>query len=281
MATLTDKTIASTYKDLLQVSNSNSGVDATLRPIEDGEGTASALNVSSGAVATFSSKPYLQYSTASETDYEVLALDKVDGGNGRIRVYQSGSGSNRGFEIQTGGSATLTCTSGGVVELNKGQLSFPDTQNASSDGNTLDDYEEGTFSPTIKGYSTANSSKAMTMSSNTTGTYTKIGRLVTCTIFAETTDYGTVDSNLHIALYGLPFTINNTAGGYASRSGLAGVNPYGLAITAGHTIGGFGIGNATKVYLTEHNSTLGYIALLRDKWSVDGSIECSFSYIVA
>jgi hypothetical protein len=46
MATLQGKTIKDTYKDLLQVSNSNSGVDTTLRTIEDGEGTSSALQVS-------------------------------------------------------------------------------------------------------------------------------------------------------------------------------------------------------------------------------------------
>ena len=41
MATLTSKKPSETYKDLLQVSNSNSGVDTTLRDVEDGEGTAS------------------------------------------------------------------------------------------------------------------------------------------------------------------------------------------------------------------------------------------------
>ena len=50
MASLTNKTIASTYKDLLQVSNSNSGVDGTLRNIEDGEGTSSALQISQSGV---------------------------------------------------------------------------------------------------------------------------------------------------------------------------------------------------------------------------------------
>jgi len=50
MATLTGKTIANTYKDLLQVSNSNSGVDATLRNVQDGEGTNSALQISSDTV---------------------------------------------------------------------------------------------------------------------------------------------------------------------------------------------------------------------------------------
>ena len=44
---LTGKTKAGSYKDLLQMNNSNSGVDATTRAVVDGEGTASSLNISS------------------------------------------------------------------------------------------------------------------------------------------------------------------------------------------------------------------------------------------
>ena len=50
MATLQGRAIKDTFKDLLQVSNSNNGVDGTLRTIEDGEGTSSAIQVSTGAV---------------------------------------------------------------------------------------------------------------------------------------------------------------------------------------------------------------------------------------
>ena len=50
MATLQGRAIKDTYKDLLQVSNSNNGVDGTLRSVEDGEGTTSALQLSSGGV---------------------------------------------------------------------------------------------------------------------------------------------------------------------------------------------------------------------------------------
>ena len=50
MATLTGKQIANTYKDLLQVSNANSGIDATVRAVSDGEGTESALQISNAAV---------------------------------------------------------------------------------------------------------------------------------------------------------------------------------------------------------------------------------------
>ena len=48
MADLTGKKIANTYKDLLQInaSASNSGVDGTLRRVQDGAGTNSSLSLS-------------------------------------------------------------------------------------------------------------------------------------------------------------------------------------------------------------------------------------------
>lgn len=50
MATLTGQAVQSSYKDLLQVSNSNAGIDGTKRIVEDGEGTASVLELSTTAV---------------------------------------------------------------------------------------------------------------------------------------------------------------------------------------------------------------------------------------
>ena len=50
MSTLFGKSVASTYKDLLQVSNNNIGVDDVVRYIEDGEGTRSALALSTDMV---------------------------------------------------------------------------------------------------------------------------------------------------------------------------------------------------------------------------------------
>ena len=43
MASLEGRSVASSYKDLLQVSNSNSGIDGTARVVSDGEDTASKL----------------------------------------------------------------------------------------------------------------------------------------------------------------------------------------------------------------------------------------------
>ena len=47
---LTGNTVASTYLDLLRVSNSNSGIDGTARSIEDGKGTVSAAKISTAGV---------------------------------------------------------------------------------------------------------------------------------------------------------------------------------------------------------------------------------------
>ena len=66
----------------------------------------------------------------------------------------------------------------GLVDLSgaaAGQVKFPATQNASADANTLDDYEEGTWTPIITASTTPGTHTYGTQS----GTYTKIGREVT------------------------------------------------------------------------------------------------------
>ena len=50
MTTLSSKTPSASYGDLLQISNSNGGIDATARNIEDGQGTASPLQLATDSV---------------------------------------------------------------------------------------------------------------------------------------------------------------------------------------------------------------------------------------
>ena len=51
MATLQGKAIKDTYKDLLQVSSTNNtGVTSAMKTVEDGEGTSSALGISTTEV---------------------------------------------------------------------------------------------------------------------------------------------------------------------------------------------------------------------------------------
>jgi hypothetical protein len=93
------------------------------------------------------------------------------------------------------GSATASSSGAGVT--------FPATQSASSNANTLDDYEEGTWTPTVGGTSTYSLQE---------GTYTKIGNLVNL--------YGriiisSIGSGSTSRITGLPF---NAAGGDYSGS---------------------------------------------------------------
>lgn len=97
-----------------------------------------------------------------------------------------------------------------IFSLLFGQLKFPATQNPSSNANTLDDYEEGTWTPILGG---ATSQTGQTYSSQI-GTYVKIGRLVLATAVIEFSGAagakGTIVGNLQIK--GLPFTSDTTAG---------------------------------------------------------------------
>jgi hypothetical protein len=93
------------------------------------------------------------------------------------------------------GSATAD---GGVLELSGG-ITFPATAVAATNANTLDDYEEGTWTPTVAGSSTAGTA---TYSENS-GRYTKIGRLVQIELYLLWSS-GTGTGDLRIQ--GLPFT---------------------------------------------------------------------------
>jgi hypothetical protein len=88
------------------------------------------------------------------------------------------TGQNLNFRVSNAGTldtTPLTLTSAGVLDIPFGQIKFPATQNASANANTLDDYEEGTFTPTIATTGSAFSSVTYVTQS---GKYTKIGDTV-------------------------------------------------------------------------------------------------------
>jgi hypothetical protein len=92
---------------------------------------------------------------------------------------------------------------GGVLQLKSG-ITFPATQVASSDANTLDDYKEATWSPVIS----AGSGTPTTVTVNS-AVYTKVGRVVVCTFDFLIVNKGTASSSLQ---FGLPVTsITSTA----------------------------------------------------------------------
>jgi hypothetical protein len=119
--------------------------------------------------------------------------------------------------VTTGGTAAVTVDAGqrtkfpttigvgGATPSTSGSgISFPATQSASSDANTLDDYEEGTWSP-VSSFSGGNGTRTDV---DMRGRYTKIGRCVTIVMWTQITK-GTASGNLSIT--GLPFAMGSTA----------------------------------------------------------------------
>ena len=126
---------------------------------------------------------------------------------------------------------TTTMGVGGATPAASGSgITFPATQSASSDANTLDDYEEGTWTPTF-----TLGSGSLTYS-NQTGTYTKIGRQVTATFYVVVNVSSSGVSNSGVA--GLPFMPANTtyAGSAFAYYGAGIFNSY--AVVQGLTAGG-------------------------------------------
>jgi hypothetical protein len=136
-------------------------------------------------------------------------------------------------------SFTTTIGVGGATPSASGAgITFPATQSASTNANTLDDYEEGTWTATM-GTST---SGTITIGTANQGFYTKVGRVVTvCGQF----NVASVSSPVgEWQILGLPFPNINAVGtseNYCSVSIFAD----GLAATAITAIEGYIAGNAS------------------------------------
>ena len=82
---LTGKTKASSYKDILQMDNSNSGIDATTRVVKDGEGTESALSLSDDQVV-ITPKDSDGTAILKVTSKSGTAILTVDSTNSHVKV---------------------------------------------------------------------------------------------------------------------------------------------------------------------------------------------------
>ena len=128
MATLTGKTIANTYKDLLQVSNNNGGVDGTLRTVSDGEGTNSPLQLSNSAVninGTFQLNGATLTATASAlnaiTDLSgVTGFPAISGGTAVGRILIAGTGVSVANGDGLASNPVISLDSTGVVSASYG-----------------------------------------------------------------------------------------------------------------------------------------------------------------
>lgn len=146
-----------------------------------------------------------------------------------------------------GAFTTLSATGAlNISGAGAGQISFPATQNASAGANVLDDYEEGTWTPT-------DASGATLTLATATGTYTKIGNQCFGTfrvIYPVTAD----GSN---SLWGgLPFTVSNDFSNQVVYGGWPGVfmeASFGLIVFGTYSTNVYIVQGSSQARLTNAN----------------------------
>jgi hypothetical protein len=160
----------------------------------------------------------------------------------------SNAGTVQTFSTVSVGNATPSSSGAGIT--------FPATQSASSDANTLDDYEEGTWSPAI----TPGSGSLTTHTSS--GTYTKIGRTVHITFKSVITTPGNASGDMYIT--GFPFTNGN---GYQTPTLCREMT---------------NVGTAYQAFINQ-NATTGYVRTLTEggiSWTTNNQYVFFMTYIV-
>jgi len=210
---------------LTAIGDTNTGVFfPTADTIAFAEGGAEAMRIdSSGRVGIGSTSPgtklhieesstdcKLRIISGTASDAVIQLGDTASATQGAI-IYDNGAdalrfqanGSERA-RIDSSGrllvGTTTTTANGGVLELSGG-ITFPATAVAASNANTLDDYEEGTWTPSLGGTATY---------SVQTGRYTKIGQIVTVHFIIQVNTIGTGSVT---QVSGLPFAcVQNGAG---------------------------------------------------------------------
>jgi len=109
-------------------------------------------------------------------------------------------------------TATTTMGVGAATPAASGAgITFPASQSASSDVNTLDDYEEGTWTPELADSPTGGNAFTMSVQN---GLYTKIGNVVTAYFRATWSSKGSASAVNTIFLRGFPFAAKSNTGGY-------------------------------------------------------------------
>ena len=193
------------------------------------------------------------------------------GGTDRLTV-QSTAGNN--VVIADG----LTLTDGNVILASGHGINFAATAdtsatNASADGELLDDYEEGTWEPTMADQNDT----AFSLNSITIGKYTKIGRQVICSFYIITTSINSASGGF-IKLEGLPFVHENVNYTYGTLSSNFGG---GLNIPAGTHVTGYVNTNQSYAIMSTWDLAAGTSSMQPSEWSDNGQIGGTLIYMTS
>lgn len=166
--------------------------------------------------------------------------------------------------IQTGttvgvGNATPSTSGAGIT--------FPATQSASTNANTLDDYEEGTWTPVISQNGTGTLPFTTT---SVTGTYTKIGNYVIAYCSYVYSDRGSGNNGFYSFLTGYPYSTASTKG----------TSYVAILQSAGDTNQYFVSMNQDTASFNKNNTNGGAGAMIKSDFPASGTLLFTVCYTI-
>ena len=193
-------------------------------PSIDDNGDATAITIDSSeqvGVGTTSPsvKTEIQHSgtggfPATSGTAQTYGILRLNSGGGWTSALDIGNNGGNGAWIQSTDTSNLATNyalyinkNGGQVRVGSGGITFNGDTAAA---NTLDDYEEGTWTPVVTGTGGAPSSS--TFHTNPSGKYTKVGRLVTVQFYLHINTLTGGSGTLKLT--GVPFTPMAASGGF-------------------------------------------------------------------
>lgn len=223
-----------------------------------------------------------RWNSGDSIDGEQVAADTIDDDSiDLVDVTLLDFLNDRGFITGTGfvrftgstsdlnmGAYNVTATTVyGTTRMDTPQIAFPASQSASTDPNTMDDYEEGTWTPLIK----FGGNNVSALYSAATGEYTKVGQMAyvsgRCVFSSKGTSTG--DATLE----GFPFTAKNVV--IAPAAGLFHYNT-----TFANVMEAYVVKNSTKANIHEVTEAGTLTSLTEGDFADNSVIHTTLSYIV-
>ena len=251
----------------------SSGQDLAISTVTTagGSGRAEAMRITSaGNVGIGKTAPDTKLHVAGSDAW--ITLQRT-GGTTNIIDFTDSTATRIGYvgaissniSILSTGSVVFNANSAEVGRFTSNGLTFNGDTAAA---NALDDYEEGTWT---MGVSFGGASVGVT-TTNTTGTYTKIGRQVTVNGVLSLSSKGS--SSGTAAITGLPFTIGNSNPNFASAS------LWLINISFANQFQAYGNKNTTTIVLTEITEAGVVTDLSNADFANNSEVMVNFTYFV-
>jgi hypothetical protein len=188
-------------------------------------------------------------------------LVEVDDTNNLVQFRSTGTVSG-GYTFLTGNTERMRITSDGYLRMASGSNGIQFNGDTAA-ANALNDYEEGTWTPTITGLTLGNATGQSFL-------YTKVGSLVTVSIRFT---WGSTTSSSGEWEFSLPFGAAQGAGGAAYLLDSGSASYCVAAVVANISFGGIKISDGTGAGFVSNTAPF--------TWAVNDRFTCSLTYRTA